>query len=98
MVVLKKYEIIILLIEEFNENEIKAWVFDLAKLLRQFNISDISIISLGKLKLSYPIGNRMKCTYLQLNFSTLPKFVDNISKLLKMDSHIVRFLVFNTQK
>ena len=98
MVLLRKYEIMILLTEEFNDNEIKAWVFNLAKLLRQFSVSDISVISLGKLKLSYPIDNKMKGTYLQLNFSGIPKFINNIAKILKMDSHIIRFLVVNKQK
>ena len=98
MVLLKKYEIMILLTEEFNDNEVKAWVFNLAKMLRQFNVSDISVISLGKLKLSYPIDNKMKGTYIQLNFSGIPKFIINISKMLKMDSHIIRFLVINKQK
>ena len=98
MVLLKKYEIMILLTEEFNDNEVKAWVFNLAKMLRQFSVSDISVISLGKLKLSYPIDNKMKGTYIQLNFSGIPKFISNISKMMKMDSHIIRFLVINTQK
>lgn len=98
MILLKKYEIMILLTEEFNDNEVKAWVFNLAKMLRQFNVSDISVISLGKLKLSYPIDKKMKGTYIQLNFSGIPKFINNISKMLKMDSHIIRFLVINKQK
>jgi len=98
MILLKKYEIMILLTEEFNDNEVKAWVFNLAKMLRQFNVSDISVISLGKLKLSYPIDNKMKGTYIQLNFSGIPRFINNISKMLKMDSHILRFLVINKQK
>ena len=98
MVLLKKYEIMILLTEEFNDNEVKAWVFNLAKVLRQFSVSDISVISLGKLKLSYPIDNKMKGTYIQLNFSGVPKFINNISKMLKMDSHIIRFLVLNQEK
>lgn len=98
MLLLKKYEIMILLTEEFNDNEVKAWVFNLAKMLRQFSLSDISVISRGKLKLSYPIDNRMEGTYIQLNFSGMPKFISNISKILKMDSHIIRFLVIDKQK
>ncbi len=98
MVFLKKYEIMILLTDEFNENEVKTWVFNLSKLLREFRISDVSVISLGKLKLSYPIDNKKKGTYLQLNFSGMPKFIEDISKLLRMDSHILRFLVINQEK
>ena len=42
MIVLKKYEIMILLTEEFNDSELKTWVFNYAKNLRKFNVCDIS--------------------------------------------------------
>ena len=41
MSVLKKYEIMILLTEEFNDSELKTWVFNYAKNLRKFNVCDI---------------------------------------------------------
>ena len=37
MSVLKKYEIMILLTEEFNDSELKTWVFNYAKNLRKFD-------------------------------------------------------------
>ena len=91
---LKKYEIMILLTEEFNEIELKRWVFNYAKNLRKFNVCDISVISLGKRNLAYPIERRQsKGNYIQLNFSSMPKYLSNFSKLLKIDSHVLRFLV-----
>ena len=33
---LRKYEIMILLTEEFNDSELKSWVFNYAKNLRKF--------------------------------------------------------------
>ena len=53
MIVLKKYEIMILLTEEFNDSELKTWVFNYAKNLRKFNVCDISVISRGKHQLAY---------------------------------------------
>ena len=41
MSVLRKYEIMILLTEEFNDSELKTWVFNYAKNLRKFNVCDI---------------------------------------------------------
>jgi ribosomal protein S6 len=95
MSLLKKYEIMILLTEEFNDSELKTWVFNYAKNLRKFSVCDISVISRGKHNLAYPINDQMKGNYIQLNFSSMPKYISNFSNILKMDSKVLRFLVFN---
>ena len=97
MSLLKKYEIMILLTEEFNENELKRWVFNYAKNLRKFNVCQISVISLGKRNLAYSIQNKGKGNYIQLNFSSMPKYLTNFSKILKLDSNVLRCLVFKKQ-
>jgi ribosomal protein S6 len=97
MSVLKKYEIMILLTEEFNDNELKTWVFSYAKNLRRFNVCDISVISRGKQNLAYPINKKVRGNYIQLNFSSMPKYIKNFANMLKMDSNVLRFLVFNKQ-
>ena len=97
MSILRKYEIMILLTEEFNDNELKTWVFNYAKTLRKFSVCDISVISRGKHNLTYPISNKTKGNYIQLNFSSMPKYITNFSKILKLDSNVLRFLVFNKQ-
>ena len=63
MSVSRKYEIMILLTEEFNDSELKNWVFNYAKNLRKFNVSDISVISRGKHNLAYLINNKNKGNY-----------------------------------
>ena len=90
----KKYEIMILLVEELNESELKTWVFSYAKNLRKFSVCDISVISRGKHKLTYPIANKSKGYYIQLNFSSMPKYINNFLNILKMDLNVLRFLVF----
>ena len=95
MAVQRDYEIMILLTEEFNDSELKNWVFNYAKNLRKFNVSDISVISRGKRDLSYSIFNKTKGNYIQLNFSSMPKYINNFANTLKFDSHVLRFLVFN---
>ena len=97
MSILRKYELMILLTEEFNDSELKTWVFHYAKNLRKFNVCDISVISRGKHNLAYPIDNKIKGNYIQLNFSSMPKYIINFSNILKMDSNVMRFLVFNKQ-
>ena len=95
MSLLRKYEIMILLTEEFNDSELKTWVFNYAKSLRKFNVCNISVISRGKQNLAYSIKNKIKGNYIQLNFSSMPKYINNFSNVLKMDSHVLRFLLFN---
>ena len=97
MSVLRKYEIMILLTEEFNDNELKTWVFNYAKNLRKFSVCDISVISRGKHTLAYSINNKGKGNYIQLNFASMPKYISNFSNILKMDSNVLRFLVFHKQ-
>ena len=97
MSLLRKYEIMILLTEEFNDSELKIWVFNYARNLRKFSVCDISVISRGKHDLAYPIDNKIKGNYIQLNFSSMPKYINNFSNILKMDSNVLRFLVFKKQ-
>ena len=97
MSLLRKYEVMVLLTEEFNDSELKIWVFNYAKNLRKFSVCDISVISRGKHNLAYPIDNKIKGNYIQLNFSSMPKYITNFSNILKMDSNVLRFLVFKKQ-
>jgi ribosomal protein S6 len=95
MSLIRKYEIMILLTEEFNDSELKTWVFNYAKNLRKFNVCDISVISRGKHNLAYSINNKTKGNYIQLNFSGMPKYINNFANTLKLDSNVLRFLVLN---
>ena len=97
MSIVKKYEIMILLTEELNDSELKTWVFNYAKNLRKFSVCDISVISRGKHNLAYSIRSRLKGNYIQLNFSSMPKYITTFANILKMDSHVLRFSVFNKQ-
>ena len=94
MSIVKKYEIMILLTEEFNDSSLKAWVLNYAKSLRKFNGCEISVISRGKHNLAYSINNKIRGNYIQLNFASMPKYISNFSNILKMDSNVLRFLVF----
>jgi ribosomal protein S6 len=90
-----KYEMMILLREEFNDNELKTWAFNYAKTLRKLNASEISVISRGKRDLSYEISNQKRGNFIQINFSSTPKYLDTFSSSLKFDSNVLRFLILN---
>ena len=85
----------ILLNEEFNDNELKTWAFNYAKTLRKLNASEISVISRGKRDLSYEISNQKRGNFIQINFSSIPKYLDTFSSSLKFDSNVLRFLILN---
>ena len=90
-----KYEMMILLTEEFNDNELKTWAFNYAKTLRKLNASEISVISRGKRDLAYEIADQKRGNFIQINFSSIPKRIENFSSSLKFDSNVLRFLVLN---
>ena len=90
-----KYEMMILLTEEFNDSELKIWAFNYAKTLRKLNASEISVISRGKRDLSYEIANQKRGNFIQINFSSIPKHIEKFSSSLKFDPNVLRFLVLN---
>ena len=92
---LRKYEVMILLTEEFNDSDLKTWVFNYAKNLRKFSACNISVISRGKHNLAYPIDTKTKGNYIQLNFLSMPKYIKNFYDVLKIDPNVLRFLIFN---
>ena len=90
-----KYEMMIVLKEEFNNSELKTWAFNYAKALRKLSASEISVISRGKRDLAYMIKDQKRGNFIQINFSSLPKYIDDLTNNLKLDSNVLRFLVLN---
>ena len=91
MSLLRRYEIMILLTEEFQDSDLKTWGFNYVKSLRKFNVCNISVISRGKHNLAYPIKDEMKGSYIQLNFSSMPKYITNFSKILTLWNPFLKF-------
>lgn len=92
-----KYEMMILLTEEFNDSELKTWAFNYAKALRKLSASEISVISRGKRDLAYMIKNQKRGNFIQINFSSFSKNIEEFANSLKMDSNVLRFLVLKKQ-
>ena len=95
MSVTMKYEMMILLSEEFNDSELKTWAFNYAKALRKLSASEISVISRGKRDLASIINDQSRGNFIQINFSSRPKYLEDFTKSLKLDSNVLRFLVLN---
>jgi ribosomal protein S6 len=91
----KMYEMMILLNEEFNDNELKTWAFNFAKGLQSLSASEISVISRGKRNLAYSLKTHKKGNFIQINLLSLPKNIDNFTNILKLDTNVLRFLILN---
>ena len=85
----------ILLTEEFNDSELKTWAFNYAKALRKLSASEISVISRGKRDLAYTIKNQKRGNFIQINFSSIPQYLDEFSANLKFDTNVLRFLILH---
>jgi len=48
-----KYEMVIILTNEFNNNELKTWIFNCAKALRKLGALEISVVSCNKKNFTY---------------------------------------------
>ena len=92
-----KYEMMILLKEEFNDSELKTWAFNYAKSLRKLSASEISVISRGKRDLAYLINDQKRGNFIQINFSSLPKYVPDFCSNLKLDTNVLRYLILNKE-
>ena len=90
-----KYEMMILLTEDFNDNELKTWAFNYAKILQNLSASEISVISRGKRDLAYGVNTQKKGSFIQINFSSMPKYLDKFVGDLKFDTNVLRFLILN---
>jgi len=80
-----KYEMMILLTEEFNDNELKSWAFNYAKVLQNLSALDISVVSRGKRELAYLIKNKKRGNFIQINFSSFPMYINKLTTSLKFD-------------
>ena len=95
MVQTTKYEMMILLTEGFNDSELKTWAFNYAKALRKLSASEISVISRGKRDLAYTIKDQKRGNFIQINFSSIPQYLDEFSANLKFDINVLRFLILH---
>lgn len=92
-----KYEMMILLQEEFNDTELKIWAFNYAKALQYSSASKISVISRGKRDLAYLIKKQRKGNFIQINFSSMPYLINKFSKDLKLDTNVLRFFILKKE-
>jgi len=93
-----EYQIMVLLMDNFNESELKIWAFKYAKELQNLGASEISVISRGQRELAYSIEEYTKSNFIEINFTCMPKQIDIFSKTLNFDSNVLRMLILNKQK
>lgn len=90
-----RYEIMIVLTEEFNDGELKTWSYNYGRKLKKLHGSRISVLSRGKRNLAYPIKNENRGNYVQIDCLGASKYINTFSNLLASDSHVLRFLILS---
>jgi len=88
-----KYEMVIILTNEFNNNELKTWIFNCAKALRKLGALEISVVSCNKKNFTYLLKDQIKGNFIEISFSILPKYITNILDYIKLDDNILRSLI-----
>ena len=66
--IIQQYEMMILLMEDLTDNDLKTWAFNYAKVLRKLNVSEISVVSRGKRDLAYEIKGQKRGNFIQISF------------------------------
>jgi len=83
----------ILLTEEFTDNEVKKWLVNCIKNLKIFKIFDVTITLRGKQKLAYSIKNKQKGHYIHLYFFGTPEYIKTFLNELELDSKVLRHIL-----
>lgn len=96
MLPLRNYEIVVILNEQYTNIDLKTWVFNYTKALKIFQAWEISVLSLGKRKLAYQIQSSKNGHYLQVNFSSVPRYLLNFLKSLNDDLDVINFMLVKT--
>ncbi len=89
----RKYEMIILLNEEFNNNELKTWSLNFAKELQKLDGVEISVISCGKKPLVYPILEHIIGNLVVIKVSIFSENIQIFQNKLKLDENVIRSYV-----
>lgn len=90
----KKYETTILLSRDFREKNLKKWLLNYYKYFKKYNITNISFIYKNKIYFNHSSKEKLKGNYIQLNFSTKPKYIKKLNKFLRLDAQVLKFLIF----
>ena len=90
-----QYEIMVILTEDLTELELKIWKLTFIQYLTKLNADNILIEPQGKKKLKYSIKKKYRGNFIQLNFTMLPTYINQLLKMLSLDINILRFLLFN---
>ena len=92
---LSSYESILIFSANYSPKKLKYIAYYYAKNLKKWGATNIHIKYRGKRDLAYSFFNKTRGNYIQLNCSSTPKYISNFENTLKLDSNVLRFLVFN---
>ena len=92
----KNYEVLIILNDEYNDDDLKNWSITSAKKLKRYNAHNISVVSRGRHRFPYDIEQNRKGSYIQMNFNCMTKYADAFTASIKESPPVIRCMTFRT--
>ncbi len=87
-----QYELMFILRPDLTEEELKAKIEEVKKLIADGGGEVIKEEAWGKRALAYPIKHCAEGVYHLLNFQSQPSLMKDLEKTLNLDDGILRFL------
>ncbi|CRG99540.1 apicoplast ribosomal protein S6, putative [Plasmodium relictum] len=94
----RSYNIDFLFSCNYQINEIKQKLAEYSYELKLIDAENIKIMYLGKKKLVRPIKKQLEGYYILFSFEIYPSLIKDISEKLKLQTHVLRFLITKNEK
>jgi small subunit ribosomal protein S6 len=86
------YELMYILRPDLTEEQVQQEVGKYQSLLNDYNAENISIKTLGKRRLAYPIKKYTDGVYVQVNYSGDGKQVAPLERSMRLSDEVIRYL------
>lgn len=90
---MRTYELVLILPPEFSEEEQNKILEKIKKIVEAEKGKVLEKTSWGKKELSYPILKKTSGIYWLLTFELSPELATNLSKQLKLNEQVLRYLL-----
>lgn len=93
---MNKYESVIIINPDLEENVIKEAIDKIADLIKSFakeNEKELTIEDLGRRKMAYEVRGCKEGRYIIYNFSCKPENISELERVYRITEEIIKFIV-----
>jgi small subunit ribosomal protein S6 len=95
---MKKYETVIVLTPEMEEQEQKSFIEKLSGILNSAGSSVEKIDYWGKRKLAYPIKKKLEGSYICMTYQADGENVKELERVLRVTENVLRYLTVRVEE